>query len=178
MAEIKDSGERTEFDSGAVRDMHEGKGRCDLLPLDEVAHLLHYWDAFVPCRDQLSVIDALYLFMTPPHTPKSDEDFIFSALVEFSRQNEWDVPTMLLEVSKHFEAGCQKYGERNWEKGIPAHCYLDSAIRHYLKWLRGDEDEPHNRAFCWNLLCLLWTLHNKPECNDIPSYDNERTKKT
>lgn len=29
---IKDSGERTEFESGAVRDMHEGKGRMDLLP--------------------------------------------------------------------------------------------------------------------------------------------------
>ena len=31
--EIKDSGERTQFNSGAVRDMHEGKGRCDLLPM-------------------------------------------------------------------------------------------------------------------------------------------------
>jgi hypothetical protein len=32
MATIKDSGERTKFASGAVRDMHEGKGRMDLLP--------------------------------------------------------------------------------------------------------------------------------------------------
>ena len=29
---IKDSGERTEFSTGAVRDLHEGKGRFDLLP--------------------------------------------------------------------------------------------------------------------------------------------------
>ena len=29
---IKDSGERTAFESGAVRDMHTGKGRMDLLP--------------------------------------------------------------------------------------------------------------------------------------------------
>ena len=29
---IKDSGERTKFDTGAVRDMHAGKGRMDLLP--------------------------------------------------------------------------------------------------------------------------------------------------
>lgn len=28
---IKDSGERTEFGTGAVRDMHSGKGRMDLL---------------------------------------------------------------------------------------------------------------------------------------------------
>lgn len=29
---IQDSGERTNFDTGAVRDMHEDKGRMDLLP--------------------------------------------------------------------------------------------------------------------------------------------------
>ena len=34
---IKDSGERREFQSGAVRDIQEGKGRCDLLPLDVVS---------------------------------------------------------------------------------------------------------------------------------------------
>ena len=28
MAVLKDSGERTEFQSGAVRDLGEGKGRC------------------------------------------------------------------------------------------------------------------------------------------------------
>ena len=29
---IKDSGDRTQFETGAVRDMHGGKGRMDLLP--------------------------------------------------------------------------------------------------------------------------------------------------
>lgn len=29
---IKDSGDRTQFETGAVRDMHDGKGRMDLLP--------------------------------------------------------------------------------------------------------------------------------------------------
>ena len=33
---ILDSGNRREFESGAVRDIQEGKGRCDLLPLDVV----------------------------------------------------------------------------------------------------------------------------------------------
>lgn len=35
--ELQDSGNRREFDSGAVRDINEGKGRCDLLPLGVVA---------------------------------------------------------------------------------------------------------------------------------------------
>lgn len=36
---IKDSGERTLFETGAVRDMHEGKGRMDLLPLTAIIEL-------------------------------------------------------------------------------------------------------------------------------------------
>ena len=30
------------------------------------------------------------------------------------------------------------------------------ALRHYLKHKRGDMDEPHDRAFVWNLLCCIW----------------------
>ena len=75
---------------------------------------------------------------------------------------------MLLEVSKHFEEGAKKYGENNWQKGIPVHCYIDSMVRHYLKFLRGDTDEPHDRAFVWNVMCCAWTVIHKPEMNDLP----------
>lgn len=36
---IADSGDRTQFSTGAVRDMHEGKGRYDLLPWDAIHEL-------------------------------------------------------------------------------------------------------------------------------------------
>lgn len=36
---IKDSGDRTEFETGAVRDMHTGKGRMDLLPWNAIMEL-------------------------------------------------------------------------------------------------------------------------------------------
>ena len=39
--QIKDSGERREFATGAVRDIQEGKGRCDLMPLDVIARVLN-----------------------------------------------------------------------------------------------------------------------------------------
>ena len=39
-ATILDSGNRREFESGAVRDIQEGKGRCDLMPLDVVANVI------------------------------------------------------------------------------------------------------------------------------------------
>ena len=36
MSEILDSGERTTFSTGSVRDMHQGKGRMDLLPWNAI----------------------------------------------------------------------------------------------------------------------------------------------
>lgn len=42
---IKDSGERTEFSTGAVRDMHVGKGRMDLLPTTAIIELSKHCEA-------------------------------------------------------------------------------------------------------------------------------------
>ena len=144
---IKDSGNRREFETGAVRDIQEGKGRCDLLPLDVVGRVL--------ANPTLAFIHKFQI--------ENNVNRLYEALTASGVYH--DAPTMFLEVSIHFEEGCKKYGERNWQKGIPTSCYIDSAVRHYLKWLRGDDDEPHDRAFCWNILCCIWTCINKPELN-------------
>ena len=163
MKQIKDSGNRTEFESGAVRDLQEGKGRCDLLPLDVVAGWL------LTCEKGDFVILSVSRFLET-----ADIVYLKTALDHFQRKREWNSYTLLLEVAKHFEEGAKKYGERNWEKGIPVRCYIDSAIRHYLKWLRGDEDEPHDRAFCWNILCAIWTCKHFPNLNEYAKEkDNE-----
>ena len=91
---------------------------------------------------------------------------MLEAVLQFSTEFDNSVYTMLLEVSIHFEQGAQKYGENNWQKGIPVHCYIDSAIRHYLKYKRGDDDERHDRAFVWNVLCAIWTCKVMPELNE------------
>jgi hypothetical protein len=163
MAEIKDSGNRREFASGAVRDIADGKGRCDLLPLDIVAEALDYysgnWDKVRGGHDPLI---AVYRFLESKNVT-----CLYHAIIGFCIHNSIEFPDMILEVSKHFEDGARKYGERNWERGIPCHCYLDSGVRHYLKWFGDYNDERHDRAFCWNLLCLSWTLKHRPEFNDL-----------
>lgn len=149
---IKDSGDRTEFESGAVRDMHEGKGRCDLAPLEVLARMFDRHDG------KNSVFDHLVHFKNTNqahHLVKALDRF---ALDTYGATEKEAYPTMFLEVAKHFEDGAVKYGENNWQKGIPVHCYIDSAVRHYLKWLRGDKDEPHDRAFVWNLMCCIWEV--------------------
>ena len=155
---ILDSGDRTQFDTGAVRDMREGKGRCDLLPLDVAAVILE--------GPELAKTSPLYLVHRFQET--GNPLWLRGAINAFlCHGNNFNLDTtMLLEVAKHFEEGAKKYGENNWQKGIPVRCYVDSAVRHYLKWLRGDEDEPHDRAFCWNVMCAWWTCIHKPELND------------
>lgn len=167
MANLIDSGKRREFETGAVRDISEGKGRCDLLPLDVISDFLY--------KDYILLSLNYYI-----ETKKTE--YIIAAIRHFIRFNmkncyeEGEVNfdekvdvSAILELSKHYEDGCRKYGERNWEKGIPFHCFIDSGIRHYLKNLRHDEDERHDRAFLWNMFGLLWTIKHHPELDDLPN---------
>lgn len=149
---IKDSGNRREFESGAVRDMQEGKGRCDLMPLEVVSKIVsdHMYNPD-------PIVNSIALFQKTLDTKN-----LYNALDSFAGRafTEPNVGssccTMCLEVAKHFEEGAKKYGESNWKRGIPLWCYLDSAMRHYIKWRRGDKDERHDRAFVWNLMCCIW----------------------
>lgn len=165
---IKDSGNRREFESGAVRDIQEGKGRCDLLPLDVIGDWLNH------CVIGEEWIDDIFRQL---ELYQREGNSIYLEIVLSKAQNMFneDFSTMLLEVSKHFEEGAKKYGEYNWQKGIPTHCYIDSAVRHYLKFLRGDTDEPHDRAFVWNILCCIWTCIHLPHLNDYRK-DNSNDK--
>ena len=156
MSEILDSGKRREWESGAVRDNSQGKGRCDLLPLGIIA------------VDAERGMDRVMIGLDKFLLGEGDERELYKVLHIFCQLREWEWETMLLEVAIHMENALVKYPERNWEKGIPVHSYIDSAVRHYLKWRRGDEDEPHDRAFCWNVLAMLWTMQNKPEMDDRP----------
>lgn len=155
MAILKDSGERTEFPTGAVRDIQIGKGRCDLLPLSVIRKLYHN-------LKKNEVANTLWSI------EKYQEQGTVEVLYELLKFNFLypDIETMLLEVARHFEDGAVKYGDRNWEKGINTSRYIDSALRHYFKGLRGDTDEPHDKAFIWNILCCIWTCENFPELND------------
>lgn len=155
MIELKDSGNRRAFESGAVRDMAEGKGCCDLMPLDVVGEIAGIIYENTMLYNVLRKIDAYQ---------STGEDAHLMAALEYAYLWE-DAATMFLEVAKHFEAGCLKYGENNWKKGIPTKCYIDSAVRHLLKYIRGDRDEPHDRAFARNIICCIWTCKHLPELN-------------
>src|SRR3990167_5741148 len=121
--EVKDSGERQKFSTGAVRDTQKGKGRFDLLP-----------------------------------------------------------PRALKRIAKHFENGAIKYGDRNWEKGMPFTRYIDSSLRHLFAILEGKNDEDHKSAVAWNMLCLIELEERiesgliSKELDDLPKDLNTHSK--
>lgn len=106
---LKDSGMRSEFNTGAVRDLSTGKGRFDLLP----------------------------------------------ALV-------------LERLAVHYENGAKKYADRNWEQGIPIRSFVDSGLRHFNKWLQGENAEDHLSAIIWNVAGIIWTI-DKIEKGERPT---------
>lgn len=151
---ILDSGNRREYATGAVRDRQTGKGRFDLVPIDVVAQFYH--------GDQVLQNIALYIH-------DDDTQHLYAALAVFAPLAFGNRDTMMLEVAKHFEEGAAKYGENNWQKGLPVSDYLDSAMRHYFKWRRHDRDENHHSAFVWNIMCGIWEA-------DFHVYKEEKTR--
>ena len=78
---IKDSGNRRKFDSGAVRDIQEGKGRCDLLPLDVVAPMFEH-------RSEALILSYIDEFM------QTKQDYnLYLAIQEFIESAQIDVYT-------------------------------------------------------------------------------------
>lgn len=159
---IKDSGNRTEFETGAVRDIQQGKGRFDLMPLDVMSEVFA-----VELADELeesSIADVLGDVAGFQRT--GDERWLYVAIAHYSQAVHVSLPTLMLDVARHFENGALKYGEHNWEKGIPVSRYIDSAVRHLMKDLAGETDEDHAAAFIWNCMCASWTMEHLPAMDD------------
>lgn len=110
---IKDSGDRTQFDTGAVRDMHSGKGRMDLLPMSALIELSkhcedgaekygeHNVDKGIP---QHSLCDSAMRHLTKYMRGDQDEDHLRAAA--------WNIMWALDQTVTHPELN-----DLVWNKG-------------------------------------------------------------
>ena len=187
----------TKFDTGAVRDIQEEKGRCDLAPLSVEGMITKYWKEHFPFElvreyndiEVADVYDVILLNISHYQWTGDCNGLLASICLFVENAPIWHNPTMndpsiawnlntpiclaLLDVSHHYKEGAQKYGERNWEKGINIHSYIDSACRHFIKFCYNCCDEPHDLAFMWNIMCCLWTIDNcNKELIDLPYTKN------
>lgn len=111
---LKDSGDRREFPTGAVRDMASDKERPDLIS-----------------------------------------------------------PFALRRVGRWLGMGAKKYGERNWEKGMPLSVFYASLIRHALKWAMGWRDEDHMAAVIFNAQAIIhFEETGRTDLDDMPHHQS------
>ena len=78
-------------------------------------------------------------------------------------------PIGLRRLAETCAEGARKYGDHNWQKGIPASEMLNHAIRHTYLWLAGDATEDHLAHAAWNLLAVCHFEEALPEMIDVPS---------
>ncbi len=107
--DMVDTGERMEFETGAIREPHKGKGRYDLISTEG-----------------------------------------------------------LMRLAAWYERGAEKYGDRNWEKGLPVSNCMNSLLRHAIKYLAGWDDEDHLAAIVWNAFAIMEFEKTHPELQDLP----------
>jgi hypothetical protein len=109
---IKDSGERTEFGTGAVRDMHSGKGRMDLLPWEALVEVSKHCEEGAlkygerNCEKGIpihSLIDSAFRHLAKymmgmkdePHLRAAAWNILFALYMEIKHPELQDIPTRI-----------------------------------------------------------------------------------
>ena len=193
---LQDSGNREDLaGTGANRDIDPTHGRCDLLP----AHILYNYIVRSDMvneihRAGIRVYTVLALGKLFRYLDTLDTNILYDVLDCLVHQNfithnpdyidteeNWKgmlklhgFAQMCMDLSVHYKNGALKYAERNWEKGIPIHSFIDSAIRHLCKDILGWNDEPHLIACVWNIVGALYTMETYPWLQDLPNQKAKR----
>lgn len=81
------------------------------------------------------------------------------------------IPTVgLKRVSHRYQYGEMKYGATdNFKKGLPVSNCWDSAMRHMVAYMDGDNSEDHLAAVIWNIFAIMEMEAHHPEMVDLNS---------
>ena len=193
---LQDSGSREDLaGTGASRDIDPTHGRCDLLP----AHILYNYITRSDMVNEMhqsgvQIYTVLALGKLFRYVDTLDTNILYDVLdclihqnylthnnVRSDEEDKWEgifklrgFAQMCMDLSVHYKNGANKYAERNWEKGLPIHSFMDSAIRHLCKEILGWNDEPHLIACVWNVVGALYTLETYPWLQDLPDQEVKR----
>lgn len=61
----------------------------------------------------------------------------------------------LRRLADLYASGAVKYGEGNYERGMPFKRVYASLLRHVYAWAEGDRTEDHAAAIAWNAFALM-----------------------
>lgn len=151
--EIKDSGERREFATGAVRDREVGKG---LPALISAPMMITYLDIYRSGNLYTESLLGLYSILNTGKWQEALE--VFNNLINTNGPKKGtNFVHAIRRLAVQLEMGAIKYSKRNWEKGMPLEEYCNSAIRHVLAMIDGEDDEDHYAAALFNVMGLYHT---------------------
>ena len=143
---IKDSGERTEFGTGAVRDMHSGKGRMDLLPWEALIEVSKHCEEGAlkygerNCEKGIpihSLIDSAFRHLAKymigmddePHLRAACWNCLFALYMEIKHPELQDIPTRTIGDPCEGCANYQPPLERFCVRPLfPAECIRDMIL--------------------------------------------------
>lgn len=74
-------------------------------------------------------------------------------------------PVGLRRLAETCREGAAKYGDYNWEKGMPVRDMLEHGIRHVFNYLDGDRSEDHLAHAAWNLFGAMHSEERWPQLN-------------
>ncbi len=75
-------------------------------------------------------------------------------------------PIAMESLAKTYAEGSAKYGDYNWERGMPVHDLLNHALRHIFKYLGGDRSEDHLGHAFWGLGASIHSAALWPDLNN------------
>ena len=172
---IKDSGDRTKFETGAKRDMHAGKGRMDLLPWYGIMEVSkhceegalkygeHNVDKGIPLH---SLLDSASRHLAKYMVGMDDEDHLRAAC--------WNLLWALNQRETHPELDdrlCSQEGKKLQPKKKQCRCATcNRALADSTQHLYPDVDVAYVRvsAGTVDLMC--------PNCEHITTFDMENIK--
>ena len=85
-------------------------------------------------------------------------------------------PFMLERLGRWMKAGADKYGEHNWQKGLPISRCIASLYRHLMYYMQGDRSEDHlmgiiaNATFVAHYEEMIKRGILPPSLLDMPKY--------
>lgn len=83
------------------------------------------------------------------------------------------LPTPALRrVAELYARGAKKYGENNYQRGIPFSRVYASLFRHLIAFREGDKSEDHLAAVAWNAFALIY-YEEQIEMNKLPQELND-----
>lgn len=89
------------------------------------------------------------------------------------------IPSCALKrLARRYEYGQVKYGlSEAFKDGLPVSGCIDSAMRHLVEYMDGDNTEDHLAAVMWNCAAAMYMEMEKPKWQDLAKRKKYRVNK-